>query len=76
MNIQRLAKIEREIAAIKDQIAEIHIVRPGSLTRQYKDPKNKRVFRKICGSDRAAKGKMLSKVNQLETCSPARNLNS
>jgi hypothetical protein len=42
MSTQRLAKIEREISAIKDQIAEIGIVRPGSLTRQYKDPKNKK----------------------------------
>lgn len=42
MTTQRLAKIEREISAIKDQIAEIDIVRPGSLTRQYKDPKNKK----------------------------------
>jgi hypothetical protein len=42
MNTQRLAKIEREIEGIKDQIAEIGIVRPGSLTRQYKDPKNKK----------------------------------
>ncbi len=42
MSTQRLAKIEREISAIKDPIAEIDIVRPGSLTRQYKDPKNKK----------------------------------
>jgi len=42
MSTQRLAKIEREIEGIKDQIAEIGIVRPGSLTRQYKDPKNKK----------------------------------
>jgi hypothetical protein len=42
MSTQRLAKIEREIEGIKDQIAEIDIVRPGSLTRQYKDPKNKK----------------------------------
>ncbi len=42
MSTQRLAKIEREIEGIKDQIAEIDIVRPGSLTRQYKDPQNKK----------------------------------
>jgi hypothetical protein len=42
MSRQRLERIEREISAIKDQIAEIGIVRPGSLTRQYKDPKNKK----------------------------------
>ncbi len=42
MNTQRRAKIEREIEGIQDPIAEIGIVRPGSLTRQYKDPKNKK----------------------------------
>ena len=42
MSAQRLARIEKEIEAIKAQIAEIGVVRPGSLTRQYKDPKNKR----------------------------------
>jgi hypothetical protein len=42
MSTHQLAKIEREIEGIKDQIAEIGIVRPGSLTRQYKDPKNKK----------------------------------
>ncbi len=42
MSTQRLAKIEKEIELIKARITEIGIVRPGSLTRQYKDPKNKR----------------------------------
>ena len=42
MSAQRLAKIEKEIEAIKARMAEIGVVRPGSLTRQYKDPKNKR----------------------------------
>ena len=42
MSAQRLAKIENEIEVIKTRIAEIGVVRPGSLTRQYKDPKNKR----------------------------------
>jgi hypothetical protein len=42
MSTQRHAKIEGQISAIKDQIAEINIVRPGSLTRQYKDPKNQK----------------------------------
>jgi len=42
MSTQRLAKIEKEIEVIKTRIAEIGVVRPGSLTRQYKDPKNKR----------------------------------
>ena len=39
MNAKRLAKIENEIAMIKAQLHEIGVVRPGSLTRQYKDPK-------------------------------------
>ncbi len=38
MNTRRLAKIEKEIEAIKAQVAQIGVVRPGSLTRQYKDP--------------------------------------
>lgn len=42
MSAQRLAKIKKEIEGIKARIAEIGVVRPGSLTRQYKDPKNKR----------------------------------
>jgi hypothetical protein len=42
MSAQRLAKIEKEIEVIKTRIAEIGVVRPGSLTRQDKDPKNKR----------------------------------
>ena len=42
MSTQRLAKIEKEIEGIKARIAEIGVVRPGSLTRQYKDPENER----------------------------------
>jgi hypothetical protein len=42
INTQRLAKIEKEIEVIRARIAEIGVVRPGSLTRQYKDPKNKK----------------------------------
>ena len=42
MSTQRLVKIEKEIEVIKTRIAEIGVVRPGSLTRQYKDPKTKR----------------------------------
>ncbi len=42
MNAQRLVKIENEIEGLKARIAEIGVVRPGSLTRQYKDPKNKK----------------------------------
>ena len=41
MSTQRLAKIEKEIQLIKTRIAQIGVVRPGSLTRQYKDPRNK-----------------------------------
>jgi len=39
MNAQRLAKIETDIETIKARIAELGVLRPGSLTRQYKDPK-------------------------------------
>lgn len=42
MKARRLATIEKEIEAIKARIAEIGVVRPGSLTRQYKDPSNQR----------------------------------
>jgi hypothetical protein len=42
MNAKRLRKIETEIEGIKARIAEIGVVRPGSLTRQYKDPRNRR----------------------------------
>jgi len=42
MGAQRLAKIEKEIERIKQRIAELGIIRPGSLTRQFKDPRNKR----------------------------------
>ncbi|MCK6555311.1 hypothetical protein L6Q96_12150 [Candidatus Binatia bacterium] len=42
MNARRLKKIEKEIAVIKARIAKIGVVRPGSLTRQYKDPRNRR----------------------------------
>ena len=42
MSAQRIATIEKQIEVIKTRIAEIGVVRPGSLTRQYKDPKNKR----------------------------------
>jgi hypothetical protein len=40
MNARRLGKIDQEIERIKTQLGKIGIVRPGSLTRQYKDPKN------------------------------------
>jgi len=41
MNAQRLAKIEKDIETIKSRIAELAILRPGSLTRQHKDPKQR-----------------------------------
>ena len=39
MDARRLEKISQEIERIKAQLARLGIVRPGSLTRQYKDPK-------------------------------------
>jgi hypothetical protein len=42
MSAARLRKIETEIAAIKARIADLGVVRPGSLTRQYKDPTHRR----------------------------------
>lgn len=36
---QRLEAITREIEEIRTQIGQIGVVRPGALTRQYKDPK-------------------------------------
>jgi len=35
---QRLSQITKRIAAIKAELAQIGEMRPGSLTRQYKDP--------------------------------------
>ena len=40
MSAQRLEKIEQEIEMIKAQLRAIAVVRPGSLTRQYKDPQS------------------------------------
>ena len=34
---KRLAQIEREIEKIKFQLQELHVMRPGSLTQQYKN---------------------------------------
>lgn len=36
----RLTQIEKRVAAIKAQLTEIGPMRPGSLTRQFKDPKS------------------------------------
>ena len=38
MSIKRLHRIEQRIAQIKTELATIGEMRPGSLTRQYKDP--------------------------------------
>lgn len=37
---RRLETIAQEIERIKTQLGQIGVVRPGSLTRQYKDPTN------------------------------------
>jgi hypothetical protein len=37
---KRLAQIERRIEKIKKELTGIGEMRPGSLTRQYKDPEN------------------------------------
>ena len=42
MNETRLSEIERKIRAIKEALNRIGLMRPGTLTRQYKDPANKR----------------------------------
>ena len=41
MNDKRLKQIERRIEQIKEALSKIKLMRPGSLTRQYKDSKNK-----------------------------------
>ncbi|MGB6489618.1 MAG: DUF6788 family protein [Steroidobacteraceae bacterium] len=40
MTEQRIAQIEKRIVEIKRELAGIGPMRPGSLTRQYKDPKS------------------------------------
>ncbi|HZD49812.1 MAG TPA: DUF6788 family protein [Silvibacterium sp.] len=42
MTSKRLAVIRKRIGSIKAQLASIEDMRPGSLTRQYKDPENRR----------------------------------
>lgn len=42
MTNKRLAQIERRIERIKAELAEMGEMRPGSLTRQYKDPESQR----------------------------------
>lgn len=41
MDEKRLGQIERRIERIKDALLKIGPMRPGSLTRQYKEPKTK-----------------------------------
>jgi hypothetical protein len=41
MNEKRMKQIERRIERIKQALAKVGPMRPGSLTRQYKDPKKK-----------------------------------
>ena len=41
MTQPRLAQIEQRIVEIRKELAGIGPMRPGSLTRQYKDPKNR-----------------------------------
>lgn len=41
MSKQRMQEIERRIEGIKKELLEIGPMRPGSLTRQYKDPKQR-----------------------------------
>ena len=40
MSKERLEKIERRIERIKTELAAIGDMRPGSLTKQYKDPES------------------------------------
>lgn len=42
MTRKNLKEIEKKIANIKKKLALIAEMRPGSLTKQYKDPKNKK----------------------------------
>ena len=39
MSRKRIPQIERRIARIKEELQTMEPMRPGSLTRQYKDPK-------------------------------------
>ena len=40
MSQKRIQRIEQRIARIKEELQEIGPMRPGSLTRQYRDPGN------------------------------------
>ena len=41
MNKRKLSSIKRQIDRIKKELQEIEEMRPGSLTRQYKSPRDK-----------------------------------
>ncbi len=41
MSRKRIQQIERRIARIKEELRTMEPMRPGSLTRQYKDPENR-----------------------------------
>ena len=41
MSRKRMKQIERRIARIKEELQAMESMRPGSLTRQYKDPENR-----------------------------------
>lgn len=41
MTYERLEAIQQRITAIKQELLNLGEMRPGSLTRQYKDPKNR-----------------------------------
>jgi hypothetical protein len=41
MSKKRIRQIERRIARIKEALGRIDPMRPGSLTRQYRDPKER-----------------------------------
>ncbi len=41
MSRKRIQQIERRIARIKEELQTMEPMRPGSLTRQYKDPGNR-----------------------------------
>ena len=41
MSEKRIQQIERRMERIKEALRHLGPMRPGSLTRQYKDPKNK-----------------------------------
>jgi len=42
MTSAHLEVIRKRIEGIKEQLSDIETMRPGSLTRQYKDPKDRR----------------------------------